>query len=111
MDILNRKRVAELEAQLEARLEEVRALEQENNDLRVCLDRATVDLERILNAKQTIPEGCTPGPWCKACGFGKAWASHYHAKSSYWIDGYDTICSGYLCGKGNSCKNFVQKGV
>lgn len=115
MDIFNRKRVEELEMEREELLKDVESLKSENSDLRVCLDKAISDLKHILSAKQDIPEDCTPGPWCKECAFGKSWASGYYVTSRYYHrhyhTGYDSICSGYLCGKGKSCKNFIQKKV
>ena len=51
------------------------------------------------------PDDCKRGEWCKACEF----VNVYHVPSLYTL-GYEiTATSIYTCGKGESCKNFVQK--
>ena len=46
------------------------------------------------------------GPWCKACEFVKEF-THYE----YFLTGSIPIATGYVCGKGETCINFVQKKI
>lgn len=66
------------------------------------LDINNSKFDHIENLKNTIPEDCVEGPWCPGCEFVDA----YHI--------YDRLAVGhlriiYICGKGTSCRNFVQK--
>lgn len=103
LDIFNRKRVAELEAGLRD-LEKVR---DENSELKSMLVKAEHELKLVLTLKDAIPEGCTPGLYCEACEFAKKY--YYHS----W--GYranrNTMITGTICGKGESCQHFIQKEI
>lgn len=96
MDIFNRKRVEELEKELEYTQKELDKYKDK-------LIYANKQLEEVSELQETIPEGCTKGPWCRACEFVKTYR-------------YDTV-SGfghryfYACSKGKSCENFVQKEI
>ena len=62
-------------------------------------------LKAVSELEESIPEGCTKGPWCKACEFVKTYyyTEYYGAYSGHSLE---TI---YVCSKGESCKNFIQK--
>ncbi len=94
MDIFNRKRIEELEDELyEAECERVK--------YRRDIELLTKRLEAMGALEESIPEGCTKGPWCRACEFSRTF--HY---SPYNSVSYTTF---YTCSKGKSCENFVQK--
>ena len=96
MDIFNRKRVKELERDLEnAKWDKNRIL----SDLR-CLE---AKFGALGDFPEAVPEDCVRGPWCKACEFVKTY--HY---SSYYTRHSEMLVA-YVCGKGESCKQFVQR--
>lgn len=103
MDIFNRKRIAELEARLRC-LEDVK---RENDELKSMLRRAESELKLSLALKDIIPEDCNQGRYCEACAFAKKF--NYHAYG--YFSGHETLISGIMCGKGESCKNFIQKEI
>ena len=88
-------------------------LEEENLKLtsensRLKSDKAILEckIEEITRIKETTPEDCVPGKWCRSCEFGKCY--------SYYIGGtnhpYGTRrWTDYICTKGESCKNFVDR--
>ena len=105
MDIFNRKKIEKLEREL-------RVIKIENEDLRSSLYTAETHLQVLLEIKNSTPEDCTPGPYCKGCDFVKEYHYHNHAYGSYKSSvHYKTRIDGYICGRGNLCKNFVQRKV
>lgn len=98
MDIFNIKKVEELERELE---KAKRRIDGYRHDLSVAEDH----IKHLTKIKESIPERCTPGDYCRACEFGKEYFYHSY---NY---GYETTITAYLCNKGNSCPNFVQKKV
>jgi hypothetical protein len=92
MDIFGKKRIAKLERELD----DVR---------RACNTNAQV-LEEVGKLRETEPEGCVRGPWCKACEFVKTF---YYRE--YFVSGCYNTQVGYMCGKGESCKHFTQRKV
>lgn len=96
MDIFNLERVEELEQEivrLKSKLHEAesRAISAENA------------LERFMELRDSAPEDCVSGSYCQACEF---------VKEFYYHEGWrGPIFTGYYCGKGKSCKNFIQKRV
>lgn len=109
MDIFNKNRVEELE-------KEVAYLERENEGLRESVEYADKHLETLLKLTADIPEDCKPGSYCKGCSFAKEY--HYHnycynySRAGRWLStSYDKRLNGYICGKGEICKNFVQKEI
>jgi hypothetical protein len=99
MDIFNHKKVEELEMRLAKAQREADDLRTRNIHLQIDLDSANQTLEEILRVKDSIPEDCVPGSYCAACEFSKKY---------YFGANFKT---GYLCNKGKSCKNFVQKEI
>lgn len=97
MDIFNRRRVEELE-------KELANAERKNKNLRTQLEYAEDELRGVLELKTSIPEGCTPGEYCRACEFAK---DYYYDSYVYGV--HHTIIQGTLCGKGQACTNFIQK--
>lgn len=63
-------------------------------------------LAAVSELEETIPEGCTKGPWCKACEFVRTF--HYTMSYGRNFSSKEII---YACSKGESCKNFVQKEI
>ena len=97
MDIFNSKRVEELErenAYLKRQLCEAdsRAVSAENA------------LATYLEIRDSIPEDCVQGTYCRGCTFVKE-----YCYSATWYHGQ--VITGYYCGKGKACKNFIQKKV
>lgn len=90
MDLFNRKRVAKLEEKLRDSERLVDLYINKAAEL-------TVELEKVAKLEETIPEDCVKGPWCKACEF---------VKTIQYVTNRV-----YVCGKGASCRNFVQKNV
>ena len=97
MDIFNKKRVAELERELADVKRSRDKYITEAANLKVRLDE-------ITSLNESIPEDCEKGPWCKACEFARTF--HYN---EYYYPGNFEINVLYACGKGKSCKSFVQK--
>jgi hypothetical protein len=106
MDIFNHKKVEELEMKLAKAQREADDLRVRNFHLQTDLDSANQTLDEILHVKDSIPEDCVPGSYCAACEFSK--------KYYFDIKRYSSVANfkeGYLCNKGKSCKNFVQKEI
>lgn len=97
LDIFNRKKVAELEKKLAAS-------EKNRNDLLCQVASYKKRFEELGEFEESIPEDCVRGPWCEACEFVKT----FHV-TRYYGFGHSQIETAYICGKGKSCNNFVQK--
>lgn len=108
MDIFNRKRVEELELEVK----KLKGIERERDSFKEELRRTEEELKRVIEIKDSIPGGCTPGSYCQACEFVKPYyySNHVFSSLSYGLD-YRTTITGYICGKGELCKNFAQKEV
>lgn len=102
MDLFNRKRVAELEKKL-------RDSELQNSIYSTKVAELRAALEEASELEETIPEDCVKGPWCKACEFAKV--IEYDESYGTYPYKFNTTKTMYVCGKGASCKNFVQKNV
>lgn len=96
MDIFNLQKVEELER-------EIASLKHKLCEAESRANKAERSLERFLELRDTAPKDCTSGTYCKACEFVKEFCYH-----DYWNG---SILTGYYCGKGVSCKNFIQKKV
>ena len=94
MDIFNKKRVEELERQLEE-------VNTELAELRMWKSIQIQKFEKMSELKEEIPESCTRGPWCKACEFSKV----YHYTDSWYSNAYEVV----FCNKANVCKEFTPK--
>lgn len=92
MDIFSRKKVRELEDKL-------RIAERERDDYKSEVYELRDGLKSIEKAIDSTPKDCIRGSWCQACEFGK------ELTVSGVFRNY-TFC---VCGKGDSCKNFIQK--
>lgn len=97
MDILNRKKVAELERQ-------VQELERKNHNLIDENAALKMKFDQMAELEESVPSDCVRGPWCQACEFVKTYSYHQHYGLGQWHS-----VTAYMCGKGESCKNFVQK--
>ena len=96
MDIFNTKKIAKLEEELANMRSKYTSACRERDDA----NKKLLDLTAV---RDTIPDDCVPGKYCGACEFSK----EYSIGSMYSF-GIETV---YICNKGESCKNFVQKDV
>lgn len=96
MDIFNKKRVEELERQLEEANKEL-------DDLRMWQRVQLQKFEAMEELKEEIPESCTRGPWCKACEFSRVY--HY---SDSWLRNTKDV---WFCNKAHVCKEFTPKEI
>lgn len=97
MDIFNKKKVAELERELAA------TRKSRDEYMRRAAEYATV-FAGMETLEETVPKDCVRGPWCEACEFVKTfYVSHYYGFAQ------SDVRKAYVCGKGQSCNNFVQK--
>ena len=79
-------------------LEYVTRLQKENQMLRKKLDA-------VQQASDTTPVDCTPGKWCRGCEFSKSYRIPKFAEYGE-LGAYDIL---YVCGKGATCRNFMQR--
>lgn len=91
-------RILELEKELKKRDSQISKMDS-------CLKDYIRKFEMMQNISSNTPDDCKRGEWCKACEF----ANVYHVPSLYMLDYELTTTPIYICGKGESCKNFVQK--
>lgn len=99
MDIFNHKRIQQLEEKLyDTELERDKYIAKATE-----LDAKLREIGRI---EEMVPTDCVKGPWCEACEFVRTF--HYNNYYGYNCKSLQTI---YVCGKGESCKNFVQRKV
>lgn len=91
--------------------ERIEKLEYENERLRKCLTKAEADIEASNRLREDIPADCTPGPYCKACEFVKPYHYNYYVPGRTLSGTHDYRATGYICNKGNVCKNFIQKEI
>ena len=87
----------------------IKRLEFENRQLEAHIKILTDKLDKILLDLNTAPEGCKPGPYCKACEFSKSYSysySYHNDIVDYPYLGHHNII--YTCGKAETCKNFVE---
>lgn len=99
MDIFNRKRIKELE-------EKLYDTELERDKYIGKAAELDAKLREIGRLEESVPTDCVKGPWCEACEFVRT----FHYRKYYGHSNYSTNCM-YVCGKGESCKNFVQRKV
>lgn len=103
MDIFNKKRVAKLEEDLAKAQKEL----YREQKLRESYRDELANLKEIAEfEKHAMPEDCRKGPWCASCEFAKG---YYRYEYDCWGRGRSVW--DYACGKGESCKNFIQKEV
>ena len=93
------KRIEELEKELAAKVRNINEL----NELIDARDREIHELYQSIDSitalKDKTPEDCVPGSYCKSCEFAKV----YHQRNTFHTKTY------YVCSKGNSCSQFIQK--
>lgn len=100
MDIFNKKALEELK-------DKNAKLEKEKDRLIEDLAELTTKFEEMGKLEASEPPDCKRGPWCRACEFVKT----YHCKDYYSGLFSGITMTGYMCGKGESCKHFVQKEI
>lgn len=77
-------------------IDENKKLSQENSILRNTL-------ETVKHLTENLPADCTPGTWCRACEFVKA----YRVPVYYsYLEGYQEI---YICGKRRGLYKFLSE--
>ena len=84
----------------------IKRLEFENRQLEAHIKILTDKLDKILLDLNTAPEGCKPGPYCKACEFSKNYPYFYHNDTIGPYLSHPNII--YTCGKAETCQNFVE---
>lgn len=62
-------------------------------------------LEDALQYVKKTVDGCTRGEWCECCAFGK----RLSVSTGEWP--YNRHHYTHICQKGDSCKEFVERGV
>ena len=85
----------------------IKRLEFDNRQLEAHIKILTDKLDKILLDLNTAPEGCKPGPYCKACEFSKNYPYSHHSDivDNPYLVRHNII---YTCGKAETCKNFVE---
>ena len=106
IDIFNLKKIKAMSQELFLKDKEIARLKGENTDLKNCLDDTENAMKNIISVKKTVPEDCIQGEYCRSCEFVKTFL-HYN----YIPNVRKSIIKGYFCGKGESCKNFIQKEI
>lgn len=104
MDIFNLKKVEDLES-------DIRGLQHENESLRAALYEAEMHIKKLLDARDNTPTDCKPGPYCAGCNFAKEYRYVCNVGGRKSWTGYNSRYSGFVCGKGSICKNFIQKEI
>lgn len=89
--ISKKKRIEELER-------ENRKLYNKNSELTSLISSLEQDIKELTDIKSSMPDRCVAGEYCKVCSF----ATTYETRGIY---GFRTH---YICGKGQSCPDFVQ---
>lgn len=90
------KRVEELERTIDKKDEE---LARAYNDL----TKYEKQFDAMQMVADTTPVNCIRGEWCKACEFSRV----FHVERGWPHRRYTAEI--VLCGKGESCKNFVER--
>lgn len=99
MDIFGKKRIAELERELEEATRASYKYARQRDEYKEALAEITKD--EVIE-----PDGCIRGPWCAACEFAKEYRIlHYGTYGAYEVE------HKHMCGKAQSCKHFVQKEI
>lgn len=98
MGIFNLKRVKELERELEK-------TKRERDDYRSVVEVLEAKFEEMGRLQESVPKDCEKGPWCESCTFVRTF--HHRQYSAYFRSIEETA---YICGKGASCPNYVQRG-
>lgn len=83
---------------------QIEELKRENDRLRKELDVQTSKFDQILEYKKDTPDDCVEGRWCQACEFVRTF--HYYDRMAF-----GHLSTLYICGKAESCPNFVQREV
>ena len=89
-----RQRIEQLEAQLREKDRKIARLE----DL---LANDEIRFDNMQKTMESTPSDCKPGQYCSACSFAKLYVMRDRR-----LGGLKSV---YLCNKGGSCENFVQK--
>lgn len=89
-----RARIEQLEAELRDKDRKIANLEDR-------IASYALKFEAMQKVANSIPEGCEPGEYCRACEFSAAY--HMYVPETRQIERV------HLCNKAGSCKNFVQR--
>lgn len=99
MDIFNNKRIQDLE-------KELHTVKAERDRYKKQVDDLTIRIEEIGKLQENIPDDCEKGPWCRSCEFSRVF--HYREYDHYSNWNFEFA---YACGKGKSCKHFIERKV
>lgn len=91
-------RILKLEHELESKELLINVLDEK---LKECINQ----LEEAQSCIDSMPVDCVRGEWCRSCEFVKSYYEPDFELYGYKIHG-PTV---YICGKGESCPNFIQK--
>ena len=94
-----KKQIEELKIQLEQKEYNFRELLKDINIKNKRIQELEEKLTEYFRLDDATPSDCKRGSWCGACEFGK---SIHVAKGFSYIETF-------MCGKANSCNNFVQR--
>ena len=88
-----------------ARIEQLEAeLREKNRKITILEDQIAAyahKFEAMQKVANSIPEGCEPGEYCRACEFSAVYHMYDpNTRQIEWV---------HLCNKAGSCKNFVQR--
>lgn len=81
-------------------------LERENIRLSNLLDYANDTIRDITRLRDNTQEDCIKGPWCQSCEFVKSYRIYGRRDPNF-----TSVKLVYICGKAESCPNFVQREV
>lgn len=98
-----KEKIRELESVIDDLNQEISELNNKITNYKDAVKGLEADIDSITKLKDATPEDCKQGEWCKSCEFAKVYWSRSYCSNGLW-----RITSRYLCGKGESCKNFVQ---
>jgi hypothetical protein len=94
-----KKLIDSLEKSIKDKDREIQLLKDDISDKNNFIDELDKKLAACNHAISSTPSDCKRGPWCEACGFRK----EIRVNRGFVIS--DIV----VCGKGDSCVNFIQQ--
>lgn len=104
------RKIAQLEKELKDALKTNKALEQKLTHIEAERNSCYHALKEMSKAQVTQPSDCKRGSYCRACEFGKPYYTYKSNRYYAELMGGDITGTYYMCGKGQACPCFVQKG-
>ena len=96
--ISKKKRIEELEVENTKLNRQIKELIDKNAGLRDMIKSLESDVDGLTTLQSTRPNQCVTGEYCKSCIFSKGYTIRKLSGLSYY----------YVCGKAQSCPEFVQ---